>query len=523
MKLIVGYLATPGGADALALGVRLARTLGAELGVSIILPPDRMVPSLVPVGGYDEHLAEQAEHWLAEARASIPADVVAGTHVSFDDSYADGLIKESARLQADLIVVGGSGGGLAGPYSLGSVVNELLHSAPVPVAVAPRGSRHLSTERVREVTCAIGERQGADLLLDTAVRASNAAGTPLRLVSLVALDPMFGSLRGDDDAVRERALAHAQQTLETAQKRAARRLSGDVDHRRRADRRSRGQQAGLARRRPDHGRVEPAERAQAPLPRIDRGQDVAGAGSADGGCAQRPVRSRGPAVSDAGPDKELKIAEESAGLVSKGLATGKVGTFSGAMLGISSVAPGYTLTASIGLIVAAVGLKMPAIFIAGFIPMFLTAYAYRELNSRAPDCGASFTWSTKAFGPYVGWMCGWGMVIATIIVLSNLAAIAVEFFYLFIARIVQQPRHRRPRRQQGRQHRRRRSCSSRSPPDRQPRHHHQRARAVRARRLPDDGADRLRGRGAGARRQRVTRPPGCRSTWTGSTRSPDLR
>ncbi len=137
-------------------------------------------------------------------------------------------------------------------------------------------------------------------------------------------------------------------------------------------------------------------------------------------------------------DKQSVVAEES-GLVSKGLATGKVGTFSGAVLGISSVAPGYTLTASIGLIVAAVGLKMPAILIAGFIPMFLTAYAYRELNSRAPDCGASFTWSTKAFGPYVGWMCGWGMVVATIIVLSNLAAIAVEFFYLFIARIVNNP------------------------------------------------------------------------------------
>ena len=87
---------------------------------------------------------------------------------------------------------------------------------------------------------------------------------------------------------------------------------------------------------------------------------------------------------------------------SKGLASGKVGVFSGAVLGISTVAPGYTLTASIGLIVAAVGLKMPAIFIAGFIPMFLTAYAYRELNKDTPDCGASFTWSTKAFGPYVG-------------------------------------------------------------------------------------------------------------------------
>src|SRR5215207_680099 len=216
MKIVVGYLATPGGADAVALAVRLSRTLDAELDVSIILPPDRAVPSLVPVGRYDEHLAEQAEHWLAEARASVPADVAAGTHVSFDDSFADGLIKEAARVQADLIVVGGSGGGLVGSYSLGSVVNELLHSAPVPVVVASRGTRETKVDRVREVTCAIGERQGADLLLEKAVRFSKAAGTPLRLVSLVALDPVFGSLRGDEEAVRERALVHARQVLDTA-------------------------------------------------------------------------------------------------------------------------------------------------------------------------------------------------------------------------------------------------------------------------------------------------------------------
>ena len=216
MKLIVGYLATSGGADAMALAVRLARTIGAEIEACIVLPLDRSVPALVPTGGYDEVLAEQAEKWLAEAQASVPDDVVARGHASFDDSFADGLIREAARLQADAIVVGGSGGGLAGSYSLGSVVNELLHSAPVPVAVAPRGTRNSEIDRIREVTCAIGERQGADLLLDSAVRFSRAAGTPLRLVSLVALDPTFGTLRGDEEAVRERALAHARQTLDTA-------------------------------------------------------------------------------------------------------------------------------------------------------------------------------------------------------------------------------------------------------------------------------------------------------------------
>ncbi|MGV0813235.1 universal stress protein [Mycolicibacterium boenickei] len=214
--LVVGYLATPGGADALALAVRFARAVGAEVDICIVLPPDPAPPGIGPKGGYAEMLAEQAQGWLDEARATVPDDVVAHTHLSFDESSADGLIREAQRLQAVGIVVGGAGGGLVGSYSLGSLVNELLHSAPVPVAVAPRGTRFSGVERVHEITCAIGERQGSDLLLDTAVRASRAAGVPLRLVSLVALDPTFGSLRGDDDAIREHALAHAQRTLDAA-------------------------------------------------------------------------------------------------------------------------------------------------------------------------------------------------------------------------------------------------------------------------------------------------------------------
>jgi amino acid transporter len=126
---------------------------------------------------------------------------------------------------------------------------------------------------------------------------------------------------------------------------------------------------------------------------------------------------------------------ETSDLHEKGLSSGAVGLLGSITLGVSSVAPAYTLTATLGLVVAAVGLKMPAIFIAGFIPMFLTAYAYRELNRTMPDCGTSFTWATKAFGTYTGWMCGWGLIIATVIVLSNLAGVAVSFFYLFIARL----------------------------------------------------------------------------------------
>lgn len=127
-------------------------------------------------------------------------------------------------------------------------------------------------------------------------------------------------------------------------------------------------------------------------------------------------------------------------LTDKGLARGRIGTPTGAVLGISCVAPGYTLTASIGLIATAVGTRSPAIFLAGFAPMLLVAAAYRELNRAEPDCGASFTWTTRAFGPHLGWMCGWGVVAASVIVLSNLASVAVQFLHLFLARALAMPR-----------------------------------------------------------------------------------
>lgn len=119
-------------------------------------------------------------------------------------------------------------------------------------------------------------------------------------------------------------------------------------------------------------------------------------------------------------------------LQDKGLSRNAVGLLGGTVLGISSVAPAYALTATIGILVAEAGSKMVVVIIAGFLPMFFAAYAYRELNKVAPDCGTSFTWTTKAFGPYIGWIGGWAAVMATVIVLSNLAGVAVQFFYQFV-------------------------------------------------------------------------------------------
>jgi len=127
------------------------------------------------------------------------------------------------------------------------------------------------------------------------------------------------------------------------------------------------------------------------------------------------------------------------GLSKKGLSAGTVGLIGAVVIGISCIAPAYTLTAALGPTVSEVGFQVPAIILIGFIPMLLVAFGYRELNNRMPDAGTSFTWAARAFGPWVGWMAGWGLVSATILVLSNLAGIAVEFLFLLIDQLAGSP------------------------------------------------------------------------------------
>lgn len=135
----------------------------------------------------------------------------------------------------------------------------------------------------------------------------------------------------------------------------------------------------------------------------------------------------------------VPAAATDGGLSKKGLSAGTIGLIGAVVIGISCIAPAYTFTAAIGPTVGAVGVQVPAIILIGFIPMLLVAFGYRELNNRMPDSGTSFTWATRAFGPWIGWMAGWGLVAATVIVLSNLAGIAVDFLFLLLSQVTGNP------------------------------------------------------------------------------------
>src|SRR5208282_108640 len=46
------------------------------------------------------------------------------------------------------------------------------------------------------------------------------------------------------------------------------------------------------------------------------------------------------------------------------------------------------------------------------------------------DCGTTFTWATRAFGPTLGWAGGWAIVAADILVMASLAQVAGQYVFL---------------------------------------------------------------------------------------------
>ena len=123
---------------------------------------------------------------------------------------------------------------------------------------------------------------------------------------------------------------------------------------------------------------------------------------------------------------------------SKGLRAGAIGLVGSVVVGIASTAPAYSLAASLGYVVIVkngdgiVGVKAPLIMVLAFIPMYFIAVAYSELNKAEPDCGTTFTWAARAFGTRTGWLGGWGIIAADVIVMANLSQIAGSYtFALF--------------------------------------------------------------------------------------------
>src|SRR5215470_12660048 len=93
----------------------------------------------------------------------------------------------------------------------------------------------------------------------------------------------------------------------------------------------------------------------------------------------------------------------------KGLKTGALGLASSVAIGMASTAPAYSLAATL-----------------------LCSIGFSELNKSDPDCGTTFIWGTRAFGPKTGWAGGWAVVAADVLVMASLAQVAGQYLFFFI-------------------------------------------------------------------------------------------
>jgi amino acid transporter len=106
------------------------------------------------------------------------------------------------------------------------------------------------------------------------------------------------------------------------------------------------------------------------------------------------------------------------------LKTNTLNLFDATIIATSSVAPAYSVAATLALIVAFVGLASPAAILVSFAPVLCIAFAYYYLNRMDPNCGASYSWISRTLSPYVGWFSGWVQLAANILFCASAPIVA---------------------------------------------------------------------------------------------------
>jgi nucleotide-binding universal stress UspA family protein len=179
--MLVAYAPDGRGRAVLHLAGMLARSAGDDLLLCAVVPVT-WPPSPARVDAeYQADLVRAAEDALEGARGRLPDDIPVSTVVHHARSTPAGLLEVAEQRDASLIVAGSAAAGGAGSVTLGSATSRLLHSSPIPVALAPRGFRVGAGARVTRVTAAFGG-SGEDLVVGAAGVAAR-VGATLRLAS----------------------------------------------------------------------------------------------------------------------------------------------------------------------------------------------------------------------------------------------------------------------------------------------------------------------------------------------------
>jgi nucleotide-binding universal stress UspA family protein len=182
MTIIAGFSAGGHGPAPLHLAAQIARCTGDRI-VAVAVIERHWPRSLDPFeGDYLDHVGAQAQKSLEELVVQLPDDVDVETMVHQAASVPAGLTELAAELSAEMVVVGSSSSGLLGRIALGSVTDRLVHTAALPVAIAPRGYP-AQPGRIERLTVAYGGQADEVGLVATTAGLAEQWSARLRIAS----------------------------------------------------------------------------------------------------------------------------------------------------------------------------------------------------------------------------------------------------------------------------------------------------------------------------------------------------
>ena len=182
MTIIAGFSWSGQSSAPLNLAAQISRRTGDKI-IATAIVERPWPPKADPVEDeYLSYVTSQASRSLERVVSKLPADLDISVVVHQSTSIPTGLTDLAAKLEADLVVVGSSSSGLLGRVGLGSVTDRLVHTAAVPVAIAPRGYP-MNTDPVSRLTAAYGGHADAVGLIATCAELAKEWSVRLRIVS----------------------------------------------------------------------------------------------------------------------------------------------------------------------------------------------------------------------------------------------------------------------------------------------------------------------------------------------------
>lgn len=184
MSIVVGVPADTRARSGLELAAELARTTGDDLVLTCVVQDSW--ETLHDFAGVDDEWRQQmvreADEALAAARRDLDPELAVEAVRRADRSVPRALTDEATVRGARIIVAGSSGNGPLGHIALGSTTDHLVHSAGLPVAVAPRGYRgHGRT--IGRVVLAVDPTRADVALTDQVGELAGWLGCPIDVVT----------------------------------------------------------------------------------------------------------------------------------------------------------------------------------------------------------------------------------------------------------------------------------------------------------------------------------------------------